>query len=382
MVQTDGPVVVAGGGIAGLALAAGLQRHDQEFIVIEERPQLAEVGAGISLWPNALAVLDSLGLGERVRAAGSAVISGGIQRPDGHWIQRVDRHVLQDALGEPLVAIHRADLITILASAVDPSSIRTGLRVVGFEAHDDEVAVHLGTASTVRARALVGADGVHSVVAAQLHPNLRTRFAGYTAWRGVAPFALEDLPGETWGTGREFGYVPLGENRTYWFATENAGAGVSAQQGELTHLRHAFADWHSPIPEILSSMSEDEVLRHDMYDRSFAQRWSVGRVTLMGDAAHPMRPHLGQGGCQALEDSLALAGALARTADVSDALREYESLRRHRVRKIVRESATIGRIVQARPPLGPCLHRLVGLTPTRMFARHIAGIAGRSAIEL
>ena len=165
MTTPDRTLVIAGAGIGGLALAAGLRKQGLPVTVFERRNSLAEVGAGISLWPNALAALDQLGLGAEVRSLGGQVASGGVRRPNGTWIQRVDRDAYETALGEPLVVIHRADLLDVLRAAVEPSSLRLGIGVEGFEVGANGIEVRLSDGSTEIAQGLIGADGVHSGVA-------------------------------------------------------------------------------------------------------------------------------------------------------------------------------------------------------------------------
>lgn len=386
MTTPDRTLVIAGAGIGGLALAAGLRKQGLPVTVFERRNSLAEVGAGISLWPNALAALDQLGLGAEVRSLGGQVASGGVRRPNGTWIQRVDRDAYETALGEPLVVIHRADLLDVLRAAVEPSSLRLGIGVEGFEVGANGIEVRLSDGSTEIAQGLIGADGVHSGVARQLWPQVHLRFAGYTAWRGIAQFGLgiDHVPGETWGVGGEFGFLPLGADRTYWFATENTAEGGRASEGELTYLRDRFGEWHAPIPAILAATDTTgpgHVLRNDIYDRALTGKWTHGPVAVIGDAAHPMRPHLGQGGCQALEDSVVLSRQLSSGDPPAQAFQRYESARRRRVRRIVRESANLGRFIQAPRPFAPHIHRLASMMPEGLLIRHLAGVAGRDALD-
>ncbi|MGH3435378.1 MAG: FAD-dependent monooxygenase [Sciscionella sp.] len=370
------PIVIVGAGIGGLALAAALQRRGRSAVVFEERDQLTTTGSGISLWPNALAALDDIGLGRQVREAGGGAASGAIRRPDGRRLRTIDRTRAEAALGEPLIAIHRAALLGVLSSAVDPAAIHLASAVRRVETA--ELAVTLADGSSVAAAAVVGADGVRSVVARQLGSHRAPRYAGYTAWRGVAGVSLADTePGETWGPSSEFGFMPLGAHGTYWFATERGPEGGRAPTGELAYLARRFASWHAPIGELLASTDPEVVLRHDIYDRHLPERWSVGQVTLIGDAAHPMRPHLGQGGCQALQDAAVLARLITYGGPIASAFARYESMRRPVVRRIVRESAAIGRAIHCRPPLGPALHRMTTLVPDSVVLTHMETFAGR-----
>lgn len=379
--MVERPVVVAGAGIAGLAVAGALQRAGIEVLVLEERPEVSELGAGITLWPNALAALDALGVGDRVRDLSAAVDPGGVRRPDGGWQQRLDPTRARAVLGEQLRATERGTLIQVLGETVDPGSIRTGSAVGSFDVSGDGVLVHLEGGEVVEAAALVGADGFRSRVARTLHPGLRERYAGYTAWRAIAPVEVPLVAATSTGEGCEVGYVPIGGGRTYWFATEPAPEGAAAAAGELEHLRARFAGWHDPIPSLAAATDPEVVIRHDIVDRASPDRWGSGPVTLVGDAAHAMRPHLGQGGCQALEGAAALALAIAGSdpASLPAALRAYESGRRRRVRPIVRRSALLGRVIQQTGVRAAALSRLAGAAPQSLVLRQLASVAARSA---
>jgi 2-polyprenyl-6-methoxyphenol hydroxylase-like FAD-dependent oxidoreductase len=210
---------------------------------------------------------------------------------------------------------------------------------------------------------------------------MRHHDAGYTAWRGVAAHRLDpELSGETMGVGLDFGHVPMGPDHTYWFATERASEGAHGAGGELAYLSSRVAGFADPVPAILAATTADDVLRNDLYDRATARRWAHGRVVLVGDAAHPMRPHLGQGGCQGLEDAAILADFVDRAADLASAFSDFEAFRRPRVRGMVRESKMIGRVANLRPAvLSAAASRATRLIPEALLTRHLASIAAYSA---
>jgi 2-polyprenyl-6-methoxyphenol hydroxylase-like FAD-dependent oxidoreductase len=376
-------IVVVGAGIAGLATAVALQRRGHDVTVIEERTDTSS-GAGISIWPNALAALDEIGVGDAVRESGGRVTAGALRWRDGSWLRRPSAERMITALGEPLVVVRRCTLTNVLLGALEPGTVETGLAVRDVVATGPGARVTLSDSTTREAAAVIGADGVRSVVARHLNGSLDHRYAGYTAWRGVAAFALDpDLAGETLGAGLEVGHVPLGPDRTYWFATERTAEGQTAPRGELAYLRDKFASWADPIPALLAATDPADVMRNDLYDRDQARCWSRGPVTLVGDAAHPMRPHLGQGGCQGLEDAAILASLVDRSRDLATAFAGFAAFRRRRVRALVRESALIGRIVNLRPAfLSAAASRATVLVPEAMVTRHLASVAARSAFAL
>jgi 2-polyprenyl-6-methoxyphenol hydroxylase-like FAD-dependent oxidoreductase len=376
-------ILVIGAGISGLATAVALQRRGKDVTVIEERADTSS-GAGISIWPNALAALDEIGLGDAVRAAGGSVTAGALRWRDGSWLRHPSPQRLVKALGEPLVVIHRSALTKVLADALADGTLQTGLSARELVMTADGVQVTLSNSTTRDASAVIGADGTRSVVARHLNGPLADHYVGYTAWRGVADCAIDpDVAGEVLGPGIEFGHVPLGSDRTYWFATERALAGRGSPQGELAYLRTRFASWADPIPAVLAATDPDVVLHNDLYDRDQARQWTRGPVVVVGDAAHPMRPHLGQGGCQGLEDAAVLARFVEGDDNLAAAFARFAAFRRPRVRSLVRESKLIGQIVNLRPALlGSLASRATVLAPEALMTRHLATVAARSAFVL
>lgn len=387
-------ILVIGAGIAGLATAVALRRAGHDAMVIEQRENETAAGAGISIWPNALAALDALGLGDQVRAAGGRVSAGAVRWRDGRWLRRPAADRIVRALGEPLVIIHRAELTAILAGALPPGTVTHGVAAMALEVSGTGARITLSDGTVTAVDAVVGADGVDSMVARHLNGDLPRRYAGYTAWRGIAPYALDpDLAGETMGPGLEVGHVPLrvngapgnglDERHTYWFATQRVPQGLATPGGEHAHLQRVFGSWPEPIPGLLAATDPAAVLRNDLYDRAPAAHWARDRAVIVGDAAHPMRPHLGQGGCQGLEDAAILAALTGGETDLSEAFVRFATFRRRRVRGLVAESRTVGRIINMRPvALGAAASRASALIPEAVLARHLASVAGRSAFVL
>ena len=375
--------VVIGAGIAGLATAVALQRRGHDVTILESRSDTTS-GAGISIWPNALAALDHIGLGDAVREAGGRVTAGALRWRNGTWLRHPSKERIVKALGEPLVVIRRSALNDVLAGALASGTLQTGVTVKEIGLTSDGVRITLSDSTTRQAAAVIGADGTHSVVARYLNGPLRNRYVGYTAWRGIADSALDpELAGETLGAGIECGHVPLGPDHTYWFATERAPEGRVAPEGELAYLQTKFASWAEPFPALLAATDPDVVLHNDLYDRDEAQVWSKGPIVLVGDAAHAMRPHLGQGGCQGLEDAAILAGFVDQTDDLAMAFARCATFRRPRVRALVRESATIGKMVNLRPSfLSAAVSRATVLVPEALLNRHLATVASRSAFTV
>lgn len=229
---------------------------------------------------------------------------------------------------------------------------------------------------------VVAADGTRSRLAREFNDGLQDSYAGYTAWRGIADIAIDPaLAGEVFGSGVQFGAVPLPDGRTYWFATQRLPERTEVGD-ELAHVSVLAEAWPDPVEDVVAATPPGTLLRNDLYDRPTAKTWSRGRVVLVGDAAHPMRPHLGQGGCQAIEDAVVLASALSTSDDVESALVGYQRVRIGRVRRIVSESRLIGLAVNSRRPfVGHAGLRLSRVLPDAAVMSHLRTIAGADAFR-
>ncbi len=344
--------IIIGAGIGGLTAAIALLRRGIEVEVYERSSTLGEVGAGIALWPNAVKVLRKLGLGDRLQSIGLSNMDGALRRWNGTYISQTPARELERRFGSGMIIVHRAELLDMLAESAGPAKIHLSHGFSSFEQNAREVCAHFTGGATATGDVLVGADGLHSRVRTQLgHVDL-IRYAGYTAWRSVVPFDRSAVvPAETWGRGRRFGAFPVQGNRVYWFATSNSPEGERQSDGSPKPLLLSlFKGWHEPVEALIRAADDSAILRNDIYDRDPLREWGRGRITLLGDAAHPMTPNLGQGACQAIEDALVLASSLAET-DVIAGLRKYEKMRLARTRRIVLASRRLGALAQIENPL-------------------------------
>jgi 2-polyprenyl-6-methoxyphenol hydroxylase-like FAD-dependent oxidoreductase len=365
--------LIIGGGIGGLAAAIALHHAGLEVVVCERANELREVGAGLALAPNALKALERLGLRAPVEAAAVAIERAEIRTWRGDLLAAFPAGEISQSVGAPTVCLHRAELQALLAGALDPDTLRLGRKCVRVEQTPEGVTACFEDGQQARSDFLIGADGLHSVVREQVPGRTPLRYAGYTAWRGIAIMertgAVARASCESWGRGARFGFVPLDLKRVYWFATMNAPEG-----GDESDRRHPllkrFAGWHDPIPALLEATEEAAILRNDVYDRDPAVRWGEGRITLLGDAAHPTTPNLGQGACQALEDAVVLARWMRRELDGTTALRGYETERMPRTRRIVEQSRRLGALGQWEQPWACWLRDLLTrITPAHLLVR-------------
>jgi 2-polyprenyl-6-methoxyphenol hydroxylase-like FAD-dependent oxidoreductase len=358
------PIAIVGAGIGGLSAAIALRRAGFEACVYERAPELGEVGAGIGLWPNATRLLRRWGVLDEVLRRGHVVEDGALRSADGRTLTRFRfAHA-----GAPHLLIHRADLHAALVDALPPWAVTTAAELARYEETEGGVRAWLGGVGAVEAAALVGADGIRSAVRAQLLGDGAPVYRGYPVWRGVVRWG-EDEPmpelTESLGAGLRFGTVPLGRGRVAWWATANEPAGTDdGPEGRKAKLVRLFRGWHDPVPRLIDATPEGEILKNDTYDRPPVRGWGRGRVTLLGDAAHPTTPNFGQGGCMAIEDAAVLAACLVETADVPRALRAYEERRFGRTKWIVEQSRRYGAIGQWASPLAVRVRKaLFRLTP-------------------
>jgi 2-polyprenyl-6-methoxyphenol hydroxylase-like FAD-dependent oxidoreductase len=339
-------VVIIGAGIGGLAAAVALRRVGVKSLIVERADSIREVGAGLTIWPNAVNALRELGVEARVTGSASPIERHSVRTPAGRLITVTEFGKISHNAGAPCICVHRAVLQRILLEGLPPAWVRPGARCVGFN-HSTAI---LEDGERIQADVLVGADGIASVIREGLHGAESPRYAGYTCWRGIC----RDngvLPNRTplmaAGAGSQFALLPCGAAQLFWFFTKNAPQGITQTKADLLAL---CGDWAAPVPDVIEATPEGAIVQNDILDRPPLHWWGRGPVTLLGDAAHATTPNLGQGACMALEDAVMLAHCLSTVRPAESALREYERLRIPRTGAIVRDSWQAGRILQLDQP--------------------------------
>jgi salicylate hydroxylase len=344
MVQSRPSVVVVGGGIGGLFAANALIAHGLRVSVYEQTPALGEVGAGVFLTPNSVRQLERVGLKGAVEKWGARVGAGSQYfRHDGAPIAPVQ--VTDSAGWNATFGMHRADFVEFLAKALPAEVVHTGHRCVGFEQDGDVARVSFSNGAVAEGHVVIAADGIHSELRQYVAPPSRPVFHGSVAYRGVlAHERIPDWPADCWlmwlGKGKHFLSFPVraGQLINYvgFVPAEQEMKESWSAPGDPDVLRREFAGWDPRIERLLSQVQT--TFRWALYDREPLPNWTRGRLTLLGDAAHPMLPHLGQGANQGIEDGMALATILARAdrKTAPAALLAYERLRRERVAAVQR----------------------------------------------
>ena len=343
---------IVGGGVGGLAAAVGLIAQGHQVTIHEQSRRYGRVGADVNLTPNAVHALDRLGAGEALRA-NAARPTHRISRTwdTGEETSRLPMsQAAEDRYGAPQLTIHRADLLAALEAQLPEGTIRFGDRITSVGKDDGGARLTLDDGTVLDYDLIVGADGIHSVVRSTLFGPDAPQFTGLVSWRGVFPRErggdIPDLDAFTkwWGPSadRQIVTFPLTHgSEIFVFATHRQDGWAEegwTLPGDIDELRGLYADFHPQARALLDAC--DSVTRSALHVREPMPAWSVGQITLLGDAAHPMVPFMAQGACMAIEDAVVLTRALegCGPADVPEALERYQAARIPRTAEIQRSS--------------------------------------------
>lgn len=379
-----GKALIIGGGISGLASALVLQRIGYDTVIYEQSPVLRNDGGGLTLWSNATNALKDLCVLEETYARSKKIRSSSLITPDGHTLTSIPVKKLAQKFGTETIGILRSVLYDILLKQMPDINIVLGARLLSLKETKDKVAASFENGMIDEGDILIGADGIHSAVRNQLITKQNLRFNGYQIWRGVVPFKREycDLgySFEAWGIGRRFGIIPVSDNEVCWFAIENdKGRSVdrkaSLSKDDLLQLYDGFVE---PIETIIKKTDTKEITLKKINDLKPIRQWSVGRVVLIGDAAHATTPNLGQGAGLALEDAVFLAKCLNNdVSTIEKNLRGFEKARKKRADFIVRSSYAYGKIAQIQNPfVCKVRNRIMQLSPTAEKLKPFRNIIG------
>jgi len=341
MTSSSDRIAVVGAGIGGLALAIALTRGGVPVEIFEQAPHFRRVGTAINLTPNAVKVVDGLGLGDKVRDTAYRPTHRVSRTWDtGAETSRLEMsRAAEQRYGAPQLTMHRADLLSALEEALPAGAIHLGKRLIELTQRPDGVVLTFADGSQIEASAVIGADGIHSAVREGVFGKETPRYSGMTAYRSLVPLrriANYDVGPfiKWWGPTQQSMLISFLINRgedLYIFATrpEEAWSQESwSSQGDIRELRAAFAAYHRDVRDLLVEC--EEVLKTALYERDPLAHWTKGRITLLGDACHPMMPFMAQGAAMGLEDAAVLARCIDIEDDIADALRRYEAVRRGR----------------------------------------------------
>ncbi|MFG3699122.1 FAD-dependent oxidoreductase [Micromonospora sp. NPDC047620] len=360
--------VVVGAGVGGLAVAGALARSGWRVTLLERADRVRPEPTAVALWPNGVRALRALGLGAGLEAIATPLPDGGVRRPDGHWLVQ-PRPTPADRMP---VVVHREDLHdALIAGLGDEVELRTGVTVRTVRAEPGQRPSVGDGRHTVEADLVVAADGTDSEIRRQLAPESGVVSSGCAAWRAVIPwYRAPKLPadrpvgGEVLGAGYRFVSASLGERGSsgassrggiYWVATAAGAPRPEPPETQLALLRRWYAGWPAPIAELLDATDPADLVQQEIRElrplpRSYGFPAGPGGVVLLGDAAHAMPPHLGQGACLAFEDAATLA-SLLRESRLPDAVVAYDRVRRPRAATVVRQTRRMSAVLKARGPL-------------------------------
>ncbi len=367
-------ITIIGGGIAGLTTALALNKLGSNYEVFERVKQLNEVGAGIWMQPNALKVLDWVGLGTLVRENGILLDQVDITNSQLVPFKKTTQEVVQDEKGNKIVAIHRATLQKILFEALPKDSVKLGCEFNSLEQSKSQVKVSVGDWE-IMTDLLIGADGINSKVRNRIFSNTSKRFSGQTCWRGVSdirlPMEYQKAGIESWGRKIRFGFSQITENQVYWFAVMNSSQnGTDSSHSIKTELQNNYKNFHPLVLNIINQTQADKIIRNDITDLKRLDKWHKERVVLVGDAAHATTPNMGQGAGQGIEDAYYFANILAKHNQIEQSLHFFESARREKVDYVVNNSWRFGKM--AHSDFGPlAMKAIMKLTPDKVLKQQM-----------
>jgi 2-polyprenyl-6-methoxyphenol hydroxylase-like FAD-dependent oxidoreductase len=349
--MTQIKITIIGGGIAGLTTALALNKLGFQCEVYERAIQLNEVGAGIWMQPNALKVLNWLGLGTIVRQSGVLLDQVDITNSKLLPFKKTVREVVQDDKGNKIVAIHRATLQKILNEALPKDTVKLGYEFNSLDYSDNHVKISVGD-KEIATDLLIGADGINSKVRDNIFFNTSKRFSGQTCWRGISDIGLpkefQNSGIESWGKKIRFGFSQISENQVYWFAVVNAKENGTDKTATIkSELQQIYKGFHPLVLKIIDQTKAEKIIRSDISDLKRLDKWYKDKVVLVGDAAHATTPNMGQGAGQGIEDAYYLANFLAKHTQIEQALQLFESTRREKVDYVVNNSWRFGQMAHS-----------------------------------
>jgi 2-polyprenyl-6-methoxyphenol hydroxylase-like FAD-dependent oxidoreductase len=374
--------LIVGAGIGGLSAGIALRQAGWNIRIFERATSPRELGFGLALAPNAMAALRDLGLEDVVRSRAHSPTRGEVRHPDGTVLKRAEIPDAEAALGGPTVIALRPALHGALLDAVGLDTIALGSEATGFTQQGGRVTLHLAHGDHVEGDLLVGADGVSSALRRTLHPSEPPpRWSGIVAVRGGVHGVVHHLGGLSGiyyvGRGIEAFLVRASETGIYWalsLANELVPSGMRDPRAILAHMLPQFDETYRAI-----ALATDDLRCDELVDRDPIPFWGTGVVTLLGDAAHPVLPHTGQGAAQAMVDAVTLGRLLAGSASIEPALRAYERERRQKTARLLGQGRRTAAIMRTMNPVACAVRNVViRLMPVTSIVKFLVKINRRA----
>ena len=383
-------VLVVGGGIGGLTVACALAQRGHEVHVFEKASEIREVGAGVMIAPNAMGLLNRLGMAEALASTSVALDQGEIGSWRGPTLANAPLDTLAARYGAACMVFYRPALLDVLLARfralAKPDWVHLGAAYVSHREADGVIVAQFEGLEPIEADVLIGADGIHSSVRGQMVGDIALRYSGQTCFRGVTlGFSHPKMPvgllRETQGPSARFGACHVDPERVYWWAAVDAPAGgptgPCSEEWRARLRDEIYGDWAAPVKDLIEATPAQQIMRNDLYDLPALPTWHQGRAVLLGDAAHAMTPNLGQGACSAIEDAWVLASHLDKAADLKRAFTAYEAERYQRTRFLQVQSWRFGIIGQVSSPILCRLREwLIRLTPETVLTASYDRIYG------
>lgn len=359
---------IIGGGITGLTTALALHKLGISSVVYEQSKEFNEVGAGIWLQPNAIKILDWLGLKDEIKEQGNELHKMEITNSQLVPFKKIKSKVVQDEEGNKTIAIHRAKLQKILYSKLlDSNTIELDKKYKSHKTIYNSIQIEFENGSDY-VDILLGADGIDSKVRESIEPKATLRNSGQVCWRGVAKMTLSDelknFGREAWGNQIRFGFSSINDKEVYWFAVANAVHIEKADKRVVKqYITNIFQDFSPVVTELIAATKPDNIHQGVLQDLKRISNWYINTVCLIGDAAHATTPNMGQGACQGIEDAYYLSNCLCTSLpNAEKAFREFQQKRRKKVDSIVNTSWQLGQMAHSK--IGqPVMKLMMKITP-------------------
>ncbi len=341
--RKDIKIAIIGGGIGGLTTAICLEYFGfKNYTVYEQAKEFKEIGAAISLWPNALKVYKKIGIYNQLTTNWGEINSAFIKTNKGLVLTKTT-----PKYDLPLVCIHRAHLHNTLLDNISKEKLRSNHKLIQINVAEKKTKLKFENGTNIDADLIIGADGINSIIRNFILKDGKPIYRGYNIWRGVAK--LKDIPtgysSETWGKGKRVGIVPIKDNTFGWWATLNEDENaIDEPENTLNKLTTIFGEWHQPIPQLFKNSTE--IIKSKIGDRPPTRGWHQEKIVLVGDAAHPTTPNLGQGACMSIEGAFLLSKCISNFNDCKTAFGKYENYHFKRSSDVVKQSLQNGKLGQ------------------------------------